>query len=53
MRLLTQWFGMHGYAPYIWSAYGLVFCALIANMVSARWRYRCARHQLRLKLKRF
>ena len=25
------WFGMHGYAAYIWSAYGVVFVVLTMN----------------------
>ena len=29
---------MHGYALYVWPAYGLVFGVLIYNVVRARWR---------------
>lgn len=38
MNALSHWFAMHGYAPYIWSAYGLVCSVLIGNLVSMRWQ---------------
>lgn len=52
MSDVTQWFEMHGYAMYIWPAYGLVFGVLIANLVSIRWRGKRTRHILRTWLGR-
>ena len=33
MSLFCQWFAMHGYARYIWPAYGLVIAVLIFNVI--------------------
>lgn len=32
---MMQWFAMHGYAPYIWSAYGCVLAVLVCHGVMA------------------
>ena len=43
---LTDWFAMHGYAAYIWPAYGLVFAVLVGNVVAIRRRSERIRHVL-------
>nr|VFK47161.1 MAG: heme exporter protein D [Candidatus Kentron sp. TC]VFK48278.1 MAG: heme exporter protein D [Candidatus Kentron sp. TC]VFK60730.1 MAG: heme exporter protein D [Candidatus Kentron sp. TC] len=32
---MTEFFHMGGYAPYVWSAYGLAFVILLANLIQA------------------
>lgn len=38
MTALLDWFAMHGYAMYIWPAYGIVFVVLSINLVSIKWQ---------------
>ncbi|MDP3704404.1 MAG: heme exporter protein CcmD [Legionellaceae bacterium] len=52
MSELMPWFAMHGYAVYVWPAYGLVFGVLIINVVSIRWRGKRTRQNLRTWLNR-
>jgi heme exporter protein CcmD len=33
---MTELLGMGGYAPYVWSAYGITLAALVLNYWSAR-----------------
>ena len=33
---VMQWFNMHGYAVYIWSAYGIAAIVLSAHAISAK-----------------
>nr|VFJ75404.1 MAG: heme exporter protein D [Candidatus Kentron sp. FW] len=32
---MAEFFHMGGYAPYVWSAYGLAFLILLANLVGS------------------
>jgi heme exporter protein D len=42
----SQFFGMGGYATYVWSAYGIAALVLIFNILSARLRERSVRREL-------
>ena len=37
---MMEFFAMGGYGPYVWSAFGLSALVLVANVVSARIKYR-------------
>ncbi len=37
MNQFIQWFGMGGYAMYVWPAYGLVCAVLLGNLISVKW----------------
>jgi len=52
MNALMSWFEMHGYAMYIWPAYGLVFGVLITNLVISYRRGRRTRLALRARVVR-
>lgn len=43
MSMFLQWFSMHGYAAYVWSAYGLVLFVLLFNATQIK------RHGLRIR----
>nr|VFK49040.1 MAG: heme exporter protein D [Candidatus Kentron sp. TC] len=32
---MTEFLQMGGYAPYVWSAYGLAFAILLANLIQS------------------
>lgn len=36
MNALLHWFGMNGYAMYVWPAYGIVFVVLTVNILSIK-----------------
>lgn len=40
MNEFIAWVSMHGYAHYVWPAYGLVFGVLITNVWRIRWHGR-------------
>lgn len=46
MSLLAQWLSMGGYAPYIWTAYGLAALVLVLNLLDLK----CQRGRVRKKL---
>ena len=48
---MTSWWGMHGYAAYIWPAYGLAGLIMVGNVWRARLRLRNVHHQLKQGLK--
>jgi heme exporter protein CcmD len=48
---MTHWWGMHGYAVYIWPAYGLAGVVMMGNAWRARWRSRTVHNQLKQGLK--
>ncbi|MDP3561013.1 MAG: heme exporter protein CcmD [Legionellaceae bacterium] len=48
----TEWFAMHGYALYIWPAYGIVTTVLIANLIGIVLRGKRTRAMLRTWLSR-
>lgn len=47
---MTSWWGMHGYALYIWPAYGLAAVVLLGNVWHAQWRSRSVYNQLKQEL---
>lgn len=51
MNLIKQSLHMHGYALYIWPAYGFVFGLLITNLLNTWWRGKRTRAELRAWLK--
>jgi heme exporter protein CcmD len=44
---MTQFLVMGGYAPWVWSSFGLMVAVLIINTVAANRRYRRAMGRLR------
>jgi heme exporter protein D len=49
---MTEFFAMHGYGGYVWSAYGVFFVALVADAIMPLLRRRRALSGLRSRLKR-
>jgi heme exporter protein D len=49
---MTEFFAMHGYGGYVWSAYGVFFLALLADATMPILRRRRALTALRSRLKR-
>lgn len=49
---MMDWFLMHGYAAYIWPAYGVVFFALTMNLVLIKRQRRRTRKILQQWLAR-
>jgi len=49
---MSDFFAMHGYAAYVWTAYGVFFVVLAADAVMPILRRRRALTQLRARLKR-
>ncbi len=47
MMTISNWFHMHGYAVYLWPAYGLVTFVLAGHLISSVWQMRRTRSQLR------
>ena len=46
MDTLREFFHMGGYGFYVWSAYGVAFIVLVANIVVPMWRMRELRGRL-------
>jgi heme exporter protein D len=46
MEALREFFNMGGYAFYVWSAYGVTFIVLVANVVAPFMRARELRARL-------
>jgi heme exporter protein D len=46
METLREFFHMGGYGFYVWSAYGVAFVVLVANVVVPMWRMRDVRARL-------
>jgi heme exporter protein CcmD len=46
MNELMHWFAMNGYAPYIWSAYGLVLGVFSCNLFAIKRQNKQTRKQL-------
>ncbi len=44
---MKEFLEMGGYGLYVWSAYGLSLCVLVANVVGARIRNRAVREKVR------
>lgn len=53
MTPMITWFHMHGYAGYLWPAYGLVSLVLTGNLIVSLWRIKRLRSRLRSKIERF
>jgi heme exporter protein D len=52
MSALSHFFGMGGYAGYVWPAYAVFFIVLIADNVAPRLRRRRILRELRERLAR-
>ena len=52
MSPFMQWVSMHGYAVYVWPAYGLVGLVLVSNAVRSVWQKTRTHHVIRLWLSR-
>jgi heme exporter protein D len=46
-----QWLNMHGYAPYIWSAYSIVGIGLILHVLSVKLYVKKVHRILRMWIK--
>jgi len=49
---MSEFFAMHGYAGYVWSAYAIFFVVLLADALAPLLRRRRALAELRGRLKR-
>ncbi len=52
MNHLIEWLAMGGYAPYVWSAYGLVTMVLVLNLFGVRRQKIRTQQQLKHWFKR-
>lgn len=52
MTAIANWFHMHGYAMYLWPAYGLVTFVLAGNLIRSVWQGKRTRSQLRSRQER-
>ncbi len=52
MTTFATWFHMHGYAIYLWPAYGLVTAILFGHFLISIRQGRRARAQLRSRFRR-
>ncbi len=52
MSALTEFLHMGGYAPYVWSSYGLAAVVLIANFLGPLYRERRLRRALARRARR-
>ena len=44
---MADFLAMGGYAPWVWSAFGLTLVVLVGNVIAAAYRYRQAIERLR------
>jgi heme exporter protein D len=49
---VNEFFAMGGYAPYVWSTFGLTLVVLVINVITAKRRLRGVQQQLKLRLAR-
>jgi len=49
---VADFFAMGGYAPYVWSTFGITLIVLIINVVTAKRRLRSVCEELKLKAAR-
>ena len=49
---VADFLAMGGYAPYVWSAFGVTFLVVVGNVIAARRRWRQTRARLELRLAR-
>ncbi len=45
---MSEFFAMGGYAPYVWSTFGLTLAVLVINVIAAKRRLRSVQQQLKL-----
>jgi len=48
----SDFIAMGGYAPWVWSAFGLALVVIVANLLAADRRYRDAVRRLRRRMER-
>jgi heme exporter protein D len=49
---VSEFFAMGGYAPYVWSTFGITLVVLVINVIAAKRRLRQVREQLKLRAAR-
>ena len=49
---MSEFFAMGGYAPYVWSTFGITLVVLVINVIAAKRRLRQVREQLKLRAAR-
>ena len=49
---MAEFFAMGGYAPYVWSTFGITLVVLVINVITAQRRLRQVREQLKLRAAR-
>lgn len=47
---MHDFWAMGGYAPYVWSSYGIAAVVVLANIIWPYWRHRALRRKLKMGL---
>ena len=49
---MAEFLAMGGYAPYVWSTFGITLVVLVINVITAKRRLRSVREELKLRAAR-